>query len=88
MHMNNEHLYSLRRIGDLFGVANFVTDLESKTTVFADTELGVGEISYELFEKVKNIEACLWLGRILAKKVIHASKIVKEKTAVKPIEKD
>ncbi len=88
MHMNNKHLYTLRRTGDLFGVANFVTELESKTTVFADTELGVGEISYDLFEKLKNIEFCLWLGRIIAKKVVHASKLVREKEAIKLVQQD
>ncbi len=36
-----------------------------------------------MFEKLKNVEACLWLGRILAKKVVRASKLIREKEAIK-----
>lgn len=82
-YMNNKHLFDLKRTGDVFGVVNFATKLESQTTIFADSDLGVGEISYGLFEKVKNVEACLWLGRILARKVVRASKLKQEKEAEK-----
>ena len=85
-YMNNKHLFDLKRTGDVFGAVNFATRLESQTTVFADSDLGVGEISYELFEKVKNVEACLWLGRILARKVVRASKLKQEKEAEKTAE--
>ncbi len=85
-YMNNKHLFDLKRTGDVFGAVNFATKLESQVTIFADGDLGVGEISYDLFEKVKNVEACLWLGRILARKVVRASKLKQEKEAEKTAE--
>lgn len=87
-YMNNKHLFDLKRTGDVFGAVNFATKLESQTTVFAEGELGIGEISFELFEKIKNVEAGLWLGRILAKKVIRASKLKQEKEAEKSDEQN
>jgi hypothetical protein len=53
--MNTKHSYNLKRTGGVFGAVNFETKHDSQTTIFADNELGIGEISYDLIKKLKKI---------------------------------
>ncbi len=81
VYVDGKFLYKLRRTGDVFGEISFVTQSISTATIKADKDLGVMVISYNFFNKLKNIELALWLARVIGEKLIRTSKIKSEETA-------